>query len=118
MPDEKELRSIVHQHLIDVFRRPLPRYTSTLYEMESGGDCVTELSSVSQTRSFFVDHFLTDLLSENCGRCGDSSGGGGRSSSSATIEYEECGNSDVVFYSRLFNTRLWYQWLSLDDSEL
>ena len=125
MPNEQELCCIVHQHLLDVFQRPLSGYTSTSYEIENlhtqpalvdseGGDSVTELSSVSRIRYFFVQHFLTDLLSERSGRGGGGGGGSGSGmSSSSTTEYEECGNSDVVFYSRLFNTRLWYQWLSL-----
>ena len=135
--NETELRSIVQQHVVELFCRPLYMYTSTLYhvnhlhtlmgeqEEKEGKEQDTMLpknklavlANTAHTVSFFAKDFLYHL----------SLGGYTTSSSSATsmaamasaaINYENHHDLEVVFYSKIFKTRLWYQWLSQTGIEL
>jgi hypothetical protein len=112
---EHELLAIVQHHMSNVFQRPLAKYSLTLYELERSTsilnnsvkhapgnrekDCEEEdktLNNIPQTLSFFAEDFLRNLSRR----------------SSSVDNFEEDDNPDVVFYAKLFKTRLWYQWLS------
>ena len=138
--NETELRSIVQQHVVELFCYPLSMYTSTLYHVNHLHTLMGEqakeeqegkeqesmmlhkhklavLASTAHTVSFFAKDFLYHL----------SLGGYTTSSSSATsmaaaasaaINYDNHHDLEVVFYSKIFKTRLWYQWLSQTGIEL
>ena len=129
---ENELKVIVQKHIKNIFYRPLKLFTSTVYHLRK--DLLVDTNeneekighfnkvvipkNTPQTVSFFANKFLYHLSNGDTSR---QSGGilkikeKKASRDIVKIEetnYENDDNSDVTFYSKIFRTRLWYQWLS------
>ena len=112
--NETVLYGIIQKHIIKIFTKPLSRHTLTLYKFEKNtkkdtknegnDDEMFKIDELASTFTFFTKIFLNNLSKNGSNR----SGGGKNYNDDMNNEL----NTDVIFYSKLFQTRLWYQWLS------
>ena len=109
--NETVLYGIIQKHIIKIFTKPLSRHTLTLYKFEKdtkknegNDDEMFKIDELASTFTFFTKIFLNNLSKNGSNRSG------GEKNYNDDMNNEL--NTDVIFYSKLFQTRLWYQWLS------